>query len=371
VKVLVLTFAYPSPRQPSNGSFVAEWVRASARVAEVAVIHLERGGGRFAIEAVPDEHVPMLRVRFRSSRLAFLGQFVGAYLAFRRLRRSGFDPDVIHAHFFVAALPPLLLRPLFRKPIVVSEHWSVFLAEDDAVLPRALLLAARIALRRAQLVMPVSEALRRGMADLGIEARFRVVPNPVDTELFHPTEHMPGRPRRVLFVGLLYDAKGLDTLLRAVALLAPRGDFTVEIVGDGPARESYEQLARELGVTGLVAFRGLQSRAEVARRLQEADLFVLTSRFETNGCALVEAQATGLPAVATRVGGIPEVIQEATGLLAEPGDPESVAARIGEALDGLDRFDRSEIVRSTRERFGSETISMALAEIYAVAAASH
>lgn len=368
MKVLHLTFAYPTPENPGNGIFVREHVRATAGSNAVALVHLDRGGGSFRIEPIPEEGFPALRVRYPRSRLGYVLHFAGAYAALRRLRRSGFHPDVIHAHFFPAALPPLLLRPLFRAPVVVTEQWSVFLPEDPATLPPSVQRLARFALRRAAFVIPVSDALRRGMIAAGIQARYRVVPNVVDTELFAARPHAPGRPSRLVFVGLLYEAKGVPDLLQAVALLLSQGrDVSLEIVGDGPRRADYEQKARTLGVEHAVVFRGFVSKSEVAHILQSSDLFVLPSLYDNNPNALLEAQACGLPAVASRVGGIPEIIGEDTGLLAVPGDAAALAAAIIEALGDPDRFDRAAIAREARARFGPNAVGALLAEIYAEA----
>jgi glycosyltransferase involved in cell wall biosynthesis len=367
VKVLHLTFAYPTPQNPGNGIFVRDHVLAAARSNEVALVHLDRGGGAYAIEPLAGEDFPALRVRYPSSRLGYVAHFAGAYAALRRLRRSGFEPDVIHAHFFLAALPPLLLRSLFRAPVVVTEQWSVFLPEDPARLSPFFVHVARIALRRAAFVITVSDALRRGMVAAGIRANYRIVPNVVDVQLFRPEPHEPGRPRRLVFVGLLYEAKGVPDLLRAVAALASRRDFVLELVGDGPQRREYEQLAASLGLADVVHFLGFRTRREVADLLRKADLFVLTSLYDNNPNALLEALACGVPAVATRVGGIPEIVGAGDGLLAEPGDPVSIAKAIAAALDHLERFDHEAIALAARRRFGPEAVGAALNEIYAAA----
>src|SRR5262249_53929313 len=151
---------------------------------------------------------------------------------------------------------------------------------------------------------------RRGIEAEGIEAAFTVVPNVVDTDLFAGDG---GRPRngRLLAVGLLYEAKGYEFLLRAVADLARGGrHLDLDIVGDGPGRETYERLAVELGISERVTFQGLLPKPEVARMMREAELFVLTSRYDNNPCVVIEAMASGLPVVATSVGGIPELVDE-------------------------------------------------------------
>jgi glycosyltransferase involved in cell wall biosynthesis len=371
VNVLFLTSSYPTEEDPVAGVFVREHARAAAAHARIAIVHLDRGGGSYRIEAVPDADFHVLRVRYPRSPLAYPLHFLGAAVAFRRLRRSGFDPDVIHAHFFLAALPPLLLRPLFRRPVVVSEQWSVFLPEDPASLSPVMLWAARHALAKAARVMPASEALMRGMQALGVRARFEVVPNVVDTALFHSEPRPRRERRRLLFVGLLYGAKGVDILVRAFALLAARReDVELEIVGDGPDRAACEELAAALGVSHLVTFSGLQPKTEVAQRMREADVFALASRYDNNPCVAIEALASGLPIVATRVGGIPELVDDNNGLLAEPDDPEALAARMDEALDSLERFDRPAIAATATRRFGTEAVGAALRDIY-VSAQTH
>src|SRR5439155_8745708 len=97
---------------------------------------------------------------------------------------------------------------------------------------------------------------------------------------------------------------------------------------DGPLRGALEARADSLGVGDRIAFRGLLPKPEVARVLRGADAFVLTSRYDNNPCALIEALACGLPVVATAVGGVPELVDDTNGLLARPGNPADVAARI-------------------------------------------
>jgi glycosyltransferase involved in cell wall biosynthesis len=363
VNVLFLTFTYPTPETPAAGIFVKEHARAVAPHANVAVVHLNRGGGSYRIEDVSGEEFRTVRVRYPRSKLAYVRNFTGALAAVRRLRRQGFEPDVIHAHVFLAALPPLFLRPFFRAPVVLTEQWSVFLPEDPATLSAPMRLAARLALRRAAFVLPASRALQRGMEGLGIRARYRVVPNVVDTTLFHPgAATTANEVPRLLFVGLLYEAKGIETMLEAVAQVARRRDVRLDLVGDGPDRPAYELLARDLGIQNIVTFVGLQPKDEVARRMREADLFLMTSRYDNNPCALIEAQASGLPAVATRVGGIPEIVEDGGGLLAEPNDAASVAEAIERAL--ATTFDRSAIAARAEELWSFQAVGRQLLDVY-------
>lgn len=379
-KALFLTASYPVPRQPLLGIFVKEHARAAAGAGvDVAVAHLDRREGSrrlFELEDVDDPEFPTVHAGYPRSPalLSYAGNLAAAIAAYRRLRRRGFDPDVIHAHFFLAGVPAVLLGRALRKPVVVTEQWSVFLPSDPASLSPLMRRAAKFAFERAEAVLPVSEALRDGIRALGVRATFHVVPNVVDAERFHPAgaSDRNGAPRTLIGVGGLYEAKGWEFLIEAVSLLTrTRRDFRVEIVGDGQLRSRYEELVRRRGLADLVTFHGWVPKDEVPRLLRAADFFVLTSRYDSNPCAVIEALASGLPVVATAVGGIPDLVGDGMGLLAEPQDPESIARRIATALDEEHRWDRAAIARTARERYGAEHVGRRLAEIYDEVVARH
>jgi glycosyltransferase involved in cell wall biosynthesis len=366
VKVLFLTSSYPVPEFPVLGIFVREHARAASRHAEVAVAHIERTEGARAIrvEDGGDSEFRSVRVRYPASPapVSYLANVVAATLAYRRLRRSGFEPDVIHAHFFLAGAPAILLGRVLRKPVVVTEQWSVFLPDDPMTLSRAMRRVARFTFEHADVVMPVSNALRDGIRAIGARAEFTVVPNAVDTARFHP-DGSPSPSGRLIGVGNLYDAKGWDYLLDALALLRDRGrNVRLDLYGDGVLRETLEAQVSRLGIDGLVTFHGWRPKEEVAEQLRRSDLFVITSRYDSNPCAVIEALASGAPVVGTAVGGIPEMITDGAGLLAAAGSPEKIADAIETALGRT--WDREAIARSAAERYGLDRVGSDFAAVY-------
>jgi glycosyltransferase involved in cell wall biosynthesis len=139
---------------------------------------------------------------------------------------------------------------------------------------------------------------------------------------------------RLIFVGRLAAVKGLPVLIEALATVrAAHPDATLTLVGDGPDRAALAALAETVGVAKAVTFAGYRSQDEVARLLGEADVFVLPSFAEGVPVVLMEAMASGLPVVATRIAGVPELVEDGEhGLLAPPGDPDSLAAAIAALL---------------------------------------
>ncbi|WP_241557964.1 glycosyltransferase family 4 protein [Falsirhodobacter deserti] len=146
-------------------------------------------------------------------------------------------------------------------------------------------------------------------------------------------------PARVLFVGRLDSVKGGRLLLEAFGALRERHpDAALEIVGDGPDRAAMEARARELGLGSKVRFHGYRTQEEVARILSGADMLVLPSFAEGVPVVLMEAMASGLPVVSTRIAGIPELVEDGkTGFLVPAGDLETLTARIDTLLSDPQR----------------------------------
>ena len=152
--------------------------------------------------------------------------------------------------------------------------------------------------------------------------------NGVDVVRFRPreAERRPG-PLRVVVVANLIPEKGVGVLLEAIARLR-EVEWSLDVVGDGPEHGPLEARARELGVADRVRFLGL--RDDVPELLREADVAVHPARWqEALGNTVLEAMATGTPLVASRVGGIPELLADGSeGLLVPPGEPEPLAAAL-------------------------------------------
>lgn len=150
----------------------------------------------------------------------------------------------------------------------------------------------------------------------------------------------PGRApgREILFVGRLAAAKGVPILLEAFARLRARlPDARLTLVGDGPARPELEARAAELGVADAVRFMGYLSQDEVTAQLARSDLFALPSFAEGVPVVLMEAMATSLPVLATRIAGIPELVEDGvSGRIVAPGDLEAFAAAMVELLSDPD-----------------------------------
>jgi len=372
LKVLFIPGWYPSKKNPVAGIFVREHAKAVALYNDVVVLYSE-GVDRsvrsiYHIDDNMEDGLRTLRIRYRKSPIPKTSYFIYLWsmgAAFRKLVKDGFKPDVIHAHVYSAGVPAVLLGKRYGIPVVVTEHFTGFPRGTVRGLEK---FKAKFTFENAAVVCPVSDDLRKHIGAYGIRARFHVVPNVVDTSLFAPGDRASTREddtKHLLLVALLDPKKGVPYLLRALARLKEkRNDFALDIVGDGPNRNEYEELANQLELADVVCFHGLKTKREVARFMRQSDFFVLPSEWENLPCVLIEAMASGLPIVATKVGGIPEIINEKIGVLVPPKEVEALAKAVDYMLDHYRDYSARGITQYALERFSYEAVGRQFDAIY-------
>lgn len=246
--------------------------------------------------------------------------------------------DVLHGHAyghfptFAAAVGGML----DRSALVITPHSdpgseSVSKRLFDRVVPSA-------TLRLADRVIALTATEARHLERLGVDSgHIRVIPNGVDlAEFAHIPVRRPSADRiTILFVGRLDPRqKGLEYLIRAFDLIQPTRNARLRLVGeDWGGLSKLRSLSTSLGLEGNVEFAGRLPRSDVIRAYATADLFVLPALFEPFGIVLLEAMAAGLPIVASRVGGIPDVVEEGkAGILVEAGNARALAQSINSLI---------------------------------------
>lgn len=247
--------------------------------------------------------------------------------------------DIIHAHLTYAAIWGGFASLATGVPSIATMHVAPPRGEGYREATRQWIMR-RLVNHQAARAVVVSEALRQTYAAAGIDrSRLVVVHNGVDVR---PARGNTRRIRQELgiddgallltAVAVLRDGKGIDVLLRAVARLAEAfPSMRVLIAGEGPKREEWEPLTRALAIDGRVIWAGV--RRDVDDLLEASDLFVHPTLADAFPTVVLEAMASGLAVVASRVGGIPEIVVDGvTGKLVPAGDDEALAEAIGDAL---------------------------------------
>jgi glycosyltransferase involved in cell wall biosynthesis len=267
--------------------------------------------------------------------------------------------DLVHAHQGedVATLVlALLARAVHRCPLVVTLHCSVRHTVTGRS-PRSWLLRVaggaveRVAVRSADAVLVLVPRTAELLVSDGVSPdRVHVLPSGFEPALFSGPhdDAFPGVARpRVGYVGRLAGSKRPDLLVEAFGRMREVAHLVV--VGDGPLRDVVKAAVQRSPAHARITVRGFVPHAEVPRVLASLDVLALPSVYEEMGSVLVEAMASGLPVVASRVGGIPAVVQDGeTGLLVPPDDVTALAAALDDLVGDPDRRER--MCRAARQR---------------------
>ena len=275
--------------------------------------------------------------------------------------------DIVHTHSSKAGIVGRVAARWAGAPVIIhTPHGHVFYGYFGPVVTRLFLTLERWCARFTDRIITLTERGRREHLDLGVSLpeQYSVIPSGIPLENFFPD---PGRGRRVRerlgippeapvlgTVGRLTAVKDQRTLIVAAKILVDRHpDLVVLLIGDGGLKGKLEAQTRDLGLEGRIRFLGWES--DVPELLNALDVFVLCSLNEGMGRALVEAMASGLPVVATNVGGLPDMVEEGvSGCLVPAGAPDALAAAVSRMLDDRGRL-RSMGERS-REKSAAYTV---------------
>ncbi|HEY2027320.1 MAG TPA: glycosyltransferase [Gemmatimonadaceae bacterium] len=386
MRVLFLTHSFPRYDGDVAGSFLLRLavalehegvsVRALAPAAPDLADHasiegIEVDRFRYAPRALEtlaySGDMPEQVARSMGARAALLGMFAGELRAVIRATRAT-RPDVVHAHWwFPSGIVATLARRFTGVPVVTTMHGTDVRIARRAPAARPIL--ARV-MRRSAAVTAVSEWLADEAHELTGAARPIVAPMPVAIHLFSPGQGGLAR-ERLLFVGRLTQQKGLDLLLRALALGS--SSIGLDVVGDGPERAALMDLAETLGIAPRVRWLGTQPPEALPTLYRSAVALVVASIEEGLGLVAVEALLCETPVVAFASGGLTDVVVHGvTGLLVEHRDPRALASAIGALLDLPDRGASLGHAGRTRvlSQFSPEVVARRYHDIYESARAT-
>ena len=260
-------------------------------------------------------------------------------------------PDVVNQHFFQStALHFVLLKPFFNYRFILSCHGS-----DVTNIRGFKKRVAPFILSRTDEVTCVSDDLTRKLrTQVPGSYSTKTIYNGIDVSFWkNGREHTPVKKSHFVSVGALKPVKGHDVLIRAFRKVVDEcPEATLRIVGDGPEREAYQTLIRNLDLESHIELSGWLEPTGVRRALHEAEVFVHPSRREGFGLAVVEAMAAGCLIVASRVGGIPEVIEGTNACLVEPDSVRALSRAMTDSLDKKWREAKDvEVFRDRAQKF--------------------
>lgn len=372
VKVLWLCSWYPNKEQKQSGDFVQRQAQAVSAFAQVETLFV---GSSMALDKDLDitvanhfnwrETVILFakkrtffwhRIKIRAKYFQLYTQYIQKYI-----RENG-KPDLIHVQVAMpAGLFALWAKWKYGIRYVVTEHWTLYQMEEGKWYQQKSLLFRKMTeriIRKASLVLPVSEQLAAVMQKRVAPFVSRPVHNVVDTTLFHPAITRSG-----LFVFIhvsdMSVQKNVKGIIDGFLLLHARcPEAQLWIVGaQSPDGWQYVLPAN-------IRFWGIVDYPQVANLMQQAKVLIVNSDTETFSCVIAEALCCGLPVISTEVGIAPEVITYANGVLIPFRNPASLSDAMEKTIQEYAGYDRAGIARKAQAQFNYEAIGKSIAAIY-------
>jgi glycosyltransferase involved in cell wall biosynthesis len=278
-------------------------------------------------------------------------------LAQRRIVRElmkTFRVAVVHQPIPVSPKSPSLIcglgAPVIIGPLNGGMEYPPALRNEQGIISNVAMALGRAVASFFNLIIPgkrlarlilVANRRTRNALPWGLMGRVvEMVENGVDLSIWQRKElnkiNSNSNPVvRLIFIGRLIDWKALEIVLEAIHRLSKEVAVSFEIIGDGPMLQTWQKTTERLGLGSIVEFSGFMSQPECARRLQQADVFVLPSLFECGGAVVLEAMAVGLPVIATAWGGPLDYLDQSCGILVAPDSREALVAGFAAGMKTL------------------------------------
>jgi glycosyltransferase involved in cell wall biosynthesis len=371
---------YKTPENPMYGTFFEEQARAlQAAGNKVGVFYPSYYNYSNSYKpqkpsSTNDNGLPTYRIEYKAAlpKLTVINYYIfckNALKHFEKYINTHGRPDVIHAHscFFGG----LVARYISKKtgiPYILTKHYTDIIQRKGFFVVDVAM--SKHIIQKASAVVAVSSGYAQNLADFfGIPSTtFGVIPNMVnDIFVQAPIADKPLKTDKFNFLTVSFiDARKNHTLmLHAFAKFAqqhPQATFT--IAGDGDMLPQMRTLADVLGVGQQVFFVGLADRAQVLGYMQQANCFLLASKYESFGVVLIEALAMGLPLISTDSTGPKDIINATNGIITPDFSADSFAVAMERIYEDYEKYPAYALRHECQQKFGASAIVQQLMEIY-------
>lgn len=380
ISVLWLCSWYPNKNYPYEGDFIQRHARALALYMPVTVVHVVQYGEHY--ESLTDQtdvcnqdnlREIIVYFRFKRTGISFLDKLrynLTYFSVYRRFIRQHFKkegiPDLVHLHIpMKAGIIAGWIKKKWKCPYIVSEQSSTYCpAAKDNFNSRSLYYRSTVKkiFQNADGISNVSYSVAEIIKRLCNVQNIRVIPNTADTAYFNYRPFQP-KPFRFIHVSSLNEQKNVYGMLNAFKKLGDlRKDWELVLVG--PITPELERYIASLNLKTAVSYTGEITYREVALQMQSSSAFVLFSKHENLPCVLVEAFCCGLPVIATKVGGVPDIVTDENGFLVESDNESQLLDALAGMMENYSLFDRKKISEEARSQFSYDVVGKRFYDFY-------
>ncbi|MEC5157362.1 glycosyltransferase family 4 protein [Chryseobacterium sp. MP_3.2] len=365
-KILFLSSWFPNKLEPTNGNFVQRHAESVSLLHDVEILHAignHTQPKKFVFDDQQINGIRTLIVYYKNSNNP-LQNFLRRMIAYKKGFSIMNPPDLVHANVMQKSmLFAVYLKLKLKIPFVVTEHWSGFLQMNRFKLSKSDLFISKIISKNSSAVLPVSNFLKRDLNDNTLNTKTEVVENVVDTKLFKVKDSEP-EVFTFLHISNLIQLKNPEKIINVAVLLSKEfNNFELHIGGDGDV-EKLNEFIRKAKAESFIKTFGTLELYEVAVKMRSSSCFILFSDYENFPCVLLESLSSGTPAIATKVGGIPEIINASNGILISNSDLELYNAMKDMLLQNSTFKSPADLHQSVEDRFSKQVIAEKFDKIY-------
>ena len=364
--VLFLSSWYPSRVHTTLGNFVSYHAKAVSLKNNVNVLYVVADDNvkGYELDHFKNGNVITTIVYFKRGFIKYLNYWIAFKKGFDFLiKQKELQFDVVHMNIMYPGVwQAIYLKWKYKLPFIVSENWHGFLDLSNYRISFLKKLMLKSAFKNAHTICPVSHQLKDGIINGGFKSNFKVIPNVVDTELFTINSEK-SKHFTFLHVSTLNDSvKNVSGIIKAFNNVKDK-NCKLKIIGDGETDWIFE-MVKKYQLENRVLIEGEKTYEEIAYEMQMANVFILFSNIENLPLVLIEAISTGLPTIATKVGGIPEIYDTELGLLIDKKDINSLVNSMNYMLDNYLDYNSQNIRNYAIKYFSYSQISNQFNQLY-------
>lgn len=381
MNVLWLASWYPNRTNITNGDFIERHAKAVAPFVDSLTIVAAVKDETLAYNAVEIDKQQQHNI---STYIIYYGRsrWSGAIERFFSLRKyiavhedilekiiqEKGRPDLVHVQVAMkAGLVAKRIKQQYNIPYIVTEHWTAYYKEAQPAvygMGSYFVKEVKSVLKNAALLLTVSNELGKVINENLLKVKYRVIPNVVDTSLFYPAQKQEDAVIRLVHISNMTYQKNAAAIIQALAAWKQQGGkFVLQVFGQ-PSKDIID-LVNENQLQNEVVFNGEVLQPVLSAAVREADALILYSRYETFGCVIIEANASGTPVILSNLPVFHELVKDKeNGLFVKPDDPAALAEKLVQFAKEKNNFDNKKIAAKAKERYSYDVVGRQLKQVY-------
>src|SRR6187399_374268 len=379
--VLYLPSWYPNDLDSFTGHFIQRHALALSLFMPVHVVFIVRDKNKSLTKSIRIEEKttgnltetiiyyasPNYKLGF-IERLVSIRKYNSAYKRFflKWIRNNG-KPSAVHVHVpYKAGLIALWLKKKYKLNYLVTEHWTGYdktTTDNFFSRPPSFRYITKKILNNSKNVICVSEDLAFKLSSIIPTLKTKVIPNTVNEKLFYFERKTQECFKFIHYISVWRGQKNTEGLIKVLSeLYKKRQDW--ECIMYGPVQPELAELVVTFQLEKHIKFTGEISYEKVGEIVRSASALISFSNYENQPCSILEALCCGVPVIATKVGGIPEIINSQNGIITEPLNESQLLQAIESMMDNFKNFDLESIAKSAKMKFSYNAVGSQLNLLY-------